>query len=73
MSPSSPAESSEQVEPLHLETAPALNPVNSHVPDGLVPAGQLPSAADVLAQLLSISLNVSSAASGIVPPPLAQL
>ena len=51
MSPSSPVESSEHVEPLSLETSPVVNSVNSHVPNGLVPAGELPSAADVLAQL----------------------
>src|SRR5581483_2244575 len=48
MSPSSPAPLSEQ--PEHLESMPP-SLVTAQVPDGLVPAGQLPSAADVLAQL----------------------
>jgi len=51
MSPSSPAPSAEQVEPLDLESAQQLSPVAAHLPEGLVPADQLPSAADVLAQL----------------------
>ncbi len=51
MSPSSPAPSAEQVEPLGLESAQQLSPVAVHVPEGLVPADQLPSAADVFAQL----------------------
>ncbi|HWF37548.1 MAG TPA: pentapeptide repeat-containing protein [Candidatus Acidoferrales bacterium] len=51
MSPSSPAPTSEQGEPLDLETAPRLSPPAAHVPEGLVPADQLPSAANVLAEL----------------------
>lgn len=57
MSPSLPAPLSNQAEPLHLESVPPAILAPVHMPGGLVPADQLPSAADVLAELFPSEEN----------------
>src|ERR1700722_15291668 len=50
-SPLSPTPNSEQTEASGPDSKENPKPVRAHVPEGLVPSDQLPSAVDVLAQL----------------------